>query len=154
RRARGETPHFCSSGCRLTAEARGTYPPRPGPARLPWHDRTRADQRRCSPAPSDMTGGAMRISERVPVIDLNDLEGPGPPVAWPEETRHVLTRELLVRASRAPHGEGQALRFRALHLNLPLIGDVAGHLGLADADRARVEHAALEGLHEAVRLYD
>lgn len=73
---------------------------------------------------------------------------------WSEQTRRVLTRDLLVRASRTAHGEGQALRFRALHLNLHLVAVVADRLGLNDAERARVEYAALDGLHEAVRLFD
>jgi DNA-directed RNA polymerase specialized sigma subunit len=75
-------------------------------------------------------------------------------VDWSERTQRVLTRDLLVRASRAGHGEGQALRFRALHLNLPLVAEVADRLGLTGTERARIEHAALDGLHEAVRLFD
>jgi len=74
--------------------------------------------------------------------------------AWAEDTRRVLTRGLLVRASLAAPGEAQALRFRALHLNLPLVVAVAQRLELTDAERLRTEHAALDGLHEAVHLFD
>lgn len=71
-----------------------------------------------------------------------------------DEACRVLTRDLLVRASRARNGESQALRFRALHLNLPVVAAVSDRLGLSDAERRRTEHAALDGLHEAVRLFD
>jgi DNA-directed RNA polymerase specialized sigma subunit len=74
--------------------------------------------------------------------------------SWAEQTRRVLTRDLLVRARHGPPGEGRALQFRAVHLNLPLIGEVAEDLGLTPRERAAVEHAALDGLVEAVRLYD
>jgi DNA-directed RNA polymerase specialized sigma subunit len=73
---------------------------------------------------------------------------------WSQQTRRVLTRDLLTRASRAGFGESQALRFRALHLNLPLVAEVADRLELTDAERTRSEAAALDGLQEAVRLYD
>jgi DNA-directed RNA polymerase specialized sigma subunit len=73
---------------------------------------------------------------------------------WADQTRRVLTRDLLVRATRAGHEEGQALRFRALHLNLPLVTEISDRLGLSEDQRARIEHAALGGLHEALRLYD
>jgi len=82
------------------------------------------------------------------------------PEGWAEETRRVLTRDLLLRAHCCPPGELKALQFRALHLNLPLIGEVAGALGLTDRlglsaeEREAVEHCALDGLFEAVRLYD
>jgi hypothetical protein len=71
-----------------------------------------------------------------------------------DEARRVLTRDLLVRASRSRNGESQALRFRALHLNLPVVAEVCDGLGLTAAERRRSEHAALDGLHEAVRLFD
>jgi hypothetical protein len=82
------------------------------------------------------------------------VHDPSPGADWADQTRRVLTRDLLVRASHAQPGEARALEFRALHLNLPLVGEVAGRLGLAEAQRTRVEHAALDGLHEAVRLFD
>ena len=100
----------------------------------------------------------MRISEQVhatgtePDIAAAQIDEAG--ADWAEQTRRVLTRDLLVRASVAGLAEGQALRFRALHLNLPLVVEVADRLGLTDAQRTRTEHAALEGLHEAVRLFD
>jgi DNA-directed RNA polymerase specialized sigma subunit len=73
---------------------------------------------------------------------------------WAEQTRRVLTSDLLVRARHTAPGEARALEFRALHLNLPLIGEVADELGLATDEREAVEHAALDGLLDAVRLYD
>lgn len=99
----------------------------------------------------------MRISEQViPSGTPGDLGPPcaDPQVDWAAQTRQVVTRDLLARATRVPHGEAEALRFRALHLNLPLVTEVADRLGLTEAERARVEHAALEGLHQAVRLFD
>jgi DNA-directed RNA polymerase specialized sigma subunit len=73
---------------------------------------------------------------------------------WGEQTRGVLTRDLLVRASHVPHGEGRALQFRVLHMNLALVVEVAGRLGLTGTLPADVEQAALEGLLDAVRGYD
>jgi hypothetical protein len=73
---------------------------------------------------------------------------------WAEQTRRVLTRDLLVRAAYAPPGEARALEFRALHLNLPLVGEVAARLGLGATDVLAAEHEALDGLLEAVRAYD
>jgi DNA-directed RNA polymerase specialized sigma subunit len=73
---------------------------------------------------------------------------------WADETRRVITRELLVRAAHARAGEARALEFRALHLNLPLVREVAERLGLTDGQRRAVEHHALDGLHQAVGLYD
>ena len=70
------------------------------------------------------------------------------------QTRGVLTRDLLVRASHVPHGEGRALQFRVLHLNLALVAEAAGRLGLGRTLSADVEQAALEGLLDAVRGYD
>lgn len=70
------------------------------------------------------------------------------------QAQMVVTRDLLARAARARPGEAQALEFRALHLSLPLVEEVADRLGLSAAQRRRVEHHALEGLHEAVRLFD
>jgi hypothetical protein len=67
-------------------------------------------------------------------------------------TRRVLTRDLLLRARAARPAERHALEFRTLHLNLPLIADVATRLGLDDAQRSAVEHHAIEGLLEAVRI--
>jgi hypothetical protein len=73
---------------------------------------------------------------------------------WADETRRVLTRDLLVRAARAHPAERHALLFRALHLNLPLIGEVADGLRLTTDERGRCEHPALEALAQAVRSFD
>jgi|tagenome__1003787_1003787.scaffolds.fasta_scaffold20336825_3 hypothetical protein len=73
---------------------------------------------------------------------------------WADRSRRVLTRDLLVRAGHAQPGERRALQFRALHLNLPLVGEVAERLGLTGPERRRVEHHALNGLHEAIQHYD
>jgi hypothetical protein len=102
----------------------------------------------------------MRISEQVPATGADGAtRAEGLRIGqvggdWAEQTRQVLTRDLLVRASLARRGESQALRFRALHLNLPLLAEAADRLGLSAAQRTRVEHAALEGLYEAVRVFD
>ncbi len=76
------------------------------------------------------------------------------PEAWAEQTRRVLTRDLIVRARHSPIGEGRALQFRALHLNLPLVAEVADALELTSSEREAVEPAALDGLLQAVRRYD
>jgi hypothetical protein len=73
---------------------------------------------------------------------------------WAEQTRRVLTRDLLVRAAYAPRGEARALEFRALHLNLPLVGEVAERLGLTDRELRAAEHDAIHGLLEAVHAFD
>ena len=73
---------------------------------------------------------------------------------WATQTRRVLTRDLLLRAARAQPGESRALQFRALHLNLPLVGEVADRLGLTAPERRRVEHAALDALAQALRDFD
>jgi hypothetical protein len=104
----------------------------------------------------------MRISEQIIATDAGADGRPEGGAScgarsqadWADQTRRVLTRDLLVRATRADHAEGQALRFRALHLNLPLVTEISDRLGLSEDQRARIEHAALGGLHEAVRLYD
>src|SRR4051794_40917650 len=77
--------------------------------------------------------------------------GPG---GWAEQTRRVLTRDLLVRATYATPGEARALQFRALHLNLPLVAEVAGRLGLTGGWTSEAEHLAIDGLLDAVRAYD
>jgi hypothetical protein len=79
---------------------------------------------------------------------------PRDPGDWAEQTRRVLTRDLLVRAAYAPRGEARALEFRALHLNLPLVAEVAGLLGLTGEQLTDAEHAAIEGLLEAVGAFD
>ena len=71
-----------------------------------------------------------------------------------EETRRVLTRDLLVRAAHARNGAAQDLRFRVLHLNLSLIADTAARLGLTAEQLAEAEHLAIDGLLDAVRAYD
>jgi len=80
----------------------------------------------------------------------------GPPTEgdWADRTRRVLTRDLLLRAHLAQPTEGQALQFRALHLNLPLVREIADRLGLSESDRAAVEHNALDGLLQALRAFD
>ena len=90
----------------------------------------------------------------VSIASVEPPVGPVPPVDWADETRRILTRDLLVRAAHARPGEARALEFRALHLNLPLVGDVSERLGLTASQRRRMEHHALDGLHEAVRTYD
>jgi DNA-directed RNA polymerase specialized sigma subunit len=76
------------------------------------------------------------------------------PEAWAEQTRRTLTRDLIVRARHSPVEEGRALQFRALHLNLPLVAEIAGDLELTAQERAAVEPAALDGLFWAVGRYD
>ena len=71
-----------------------------------------------------------------------------------EQTRRMLTRDLLVRAAYAAPGEARALEFRALHLNLLLVDEVATRLALAEGDVLAAEHDALDGLLEAVRAFD
>jgi hypothetical protein len=73
---------------------------------------------------------------------------------WAEQTRRVLTRDLLVRAACAQPAERQALLFRALHLNLSLVGTVADDLGLAAPQRCQIEHGALDALAQALRSFD
>jgi len=73
---------------------------------------------------------------------------------WAAQTRRVLTRDLLVRAAYAPHGEARALEFRAFHLNLPLVAEVADRLGLTGPPLVAAEHDAMEALLEAVRSFD
>ena len=73
---------------------------------------------------------------------------------WADATRRVLTRDLLLRAARAQPAESHALQFRALHLNLPLVGEVAERLALTPRERGRLEHAALDGLAQAIRDFD
>jgi hypothetical protein len=73
---------------------------------------------------------------------------------YAERTRRVLTRDLLVRATQVEPAAARALEFRALHLNLSLVADVADRLGLTDRQRVRCESAGLDGLHEAVGSYD
>ena len=99
----------------------------------------------------------MRVAEPLGSTSLGSDTGTTEAVEnseWAEQTRQVLTRDLLVRASQVQRGEGRALQFRALHLNLPLVAEVAVRLGLTAGQQARVEHAALEGLHEALGLFD
>jgi DNA-directed RNA polymerase specialized sigma subunit len=76
------------------------------------------------------------------------------PEVWAEQTRRALTRDLIVRARHARPGEERSLQFRALHLNLPLVGEVAESLALTPTECAVVEHAGIDGLYEAVRRYD
>ena len=73
---------------------------------------------------------------------------------WADHTRRVLTRDLLLRADGAHPAEGRALQFRALHLNLPLVGEVTDRLGLDAEDRVAVEHHALDALAEALHAFD
>jgi len=73
---------------------------------------------------------------------------------WADQTRRMLTRDLLLRAHVAQPTEGHALEFRAMHLNLPLVREIADRLGLDDSDRAAVEHDAMDGLVVALRAFD
>jgi DNA-directed RNA polymerase specialized sigma subunit len=66
----------------------------------------------------------------------------------------VLTRDLLLRATRAQPAEKRALQFRALHLNLPLVREVADGLGLTPSLRVQAEHDALDGLVQALHCFD
>lgn len=72
---------------------------------------------------------------------------------WVVAARDVLTRDLLLRASRGTPAEGRALLFRALHLNLPLAQEVADRLG-SPGEAAGAENGALEGLHRAIGSFD
>jgi hypothetical protein len=94
------------------------------------------------------------VGRRAPVARTDAQADADDGADWATQTRRVLTRDLLLRAARAQPGESRALQFRALYLNLPVIGEVADRLGLTDAERSRVEHAALDGLAQAIRLYD
>lgn len=88
---------------------------------------------------------------------MRRVVAPAPPVGvpgWADQTRRVLTRDLLLRAARAQPAEKHALLFRAVHLNLPLIGEVADGLRLTTVERGRCEHPALEALAQAVRSFD
>jgi DNA-directed RNA polymerase specialized sigma subunit len=101
----------------------------------------------------------MRVSDHEMHAPVSVAEPPAAAEAdhdavWATQTRRVLTRDLLLRAARSQPGEGRALQFRALHLNLPLVGEVADRLGLSAAERGRLEHAALDGLAEAIREFD
>jgi hypothetical protein len=106
----------------------------------------------------------MRVSEHgvrppAPADEGSAVEPAGdqtadPATDWATQTRRVLTRDLLLRAALAQPGESRALQFRALHLNLPLVGEVADRLGLTPSQRRRVEHAALDGLARAIREFD
>lgn len=83
------------------------------------------------------------------------VQAPAAAQDWAGDTRRVLIRDLLVRAAHAGHpGEARSLEFRALHLSLPLVGTVAARMGLCEEQRRAVEHHALDGLLDAVRLFD
>jgi hypothetical protein len=92
----------------------------------------------------------MRVVEQPPASTAAEESA----ADWADQTRRVLTRDLLARAAHARPGEARALEFRALHLNLPLIGEVTDRLGLSEPGRGSLEHHALEGLHEAIHLFD
>lgn len=96
----------------------------------------------------------MQVSEHSSVTDPTVVEAAEVTSAWATQTRRILTRDLLLRAALAQPGESRALEFRALHLNLPLVGEVCDRLGLAGPERSRVEHAALDGLARAIREFD
>lgn len=95
----------------------------------------------------------MRVGEQG-AVSVRDEAAVDPTTDWATQTRRVLTRDLLQRAAHAQPGESRALQFRALHLNLPLVGEVADRLGLKGPERGRVEHAALDGLAQAIRDFD
>lgn len=90
----------------------------------------------------------MRIAEQ------QSAAGSAVEADWADQTRRVLTRDLLLRSARARPAESHALQFRALHLNLPLVGEVAEGLGLTEETRLSIEHAALDGLLQAMRVFD
>jgi len=97
----------------------------------------------------------MSVVQRPPERASAPPPAPSPAaVDWVADTQRILTRDLLVRATHARPGEARALEFRALHLNLSVVGEVCDRLGLTASQRRRVEHDALNGLHEAVRAYD
>src|SRR3954454_22096417 len=70
---------------------------------------------------------------------------------WADRSRRVLTRDLLVRAGHAQPGERRALQLRALHLPLPLVGEVAERLGLTGPERRVVEHQQANGLPRVIQ---
>ena len=100
----------------------------------------------------------MRVSDEgasAPVIVATPApEEAAEAAAWADRSRRVLTRDLLVRARHARPGERRALEFRVLHLNLVLVTEVTERLGVTRAECRRLEHHALEALHEAVQRYD
>lgn len=97
----------------------------------------------------------MSVVQQAPDQAPTSSPDPSPRASdWVADTRRILTRDLLVRAAHARPGEARALEFRALHLNLSVVGDVCDRLGLTASQRRQVEHHALNGLHEAVRVYD
>jgi hypothetical protein len=118
-----------SCGYRSAAARSGACGTGPGPTRLGRPDR----------------GGYMEV--------VGDTDAPSDRV-WADRTRRVLTRDLLLRASRSSSGEARALEFRALHLNLSLIGELTDAVHLTEAERLRAEHDGLEGLLDAVRRFD
>ena len=85
---------------------------------------------------------------------VTSVVAPADPGDWAEQTRRVLTRDLLVRAAYAPPGEARALVFRALHINLPLVAEVADRLGLTGRHLTEAEPAAIDALLEAVHDFD
>lgn len=80
--------------------------------------------------------------------------GSADPGDWADQTRRVLTRDLLVRAAYAPQGAARALAFRALHINLPLVAEVADRLGVSGEQLTDAEPAAIDALLEAVHDFD
>ena len=96
-------------------------------------------------------------SGRWAVLITTDISTPWRPGAvaddWITAARDVLTRDLVLRASRVTPVEGRALLFRALHLNVPLAREVAERLARPGGS-ADDEGGALEGLHRAVSSFD
>jgi DNA-directed RNA polymerase specialized sigma subunit len=66
----------------------------------------------------------------------------------------MLTHDLLLRATHAQPAESHALQFRALHLNLPTISEVADRLRLSSDERDAVEEDALNALLRAIEAFD
>jgi hypothetical protein len=95
------------------------------------------------------TTSAMRAD-----VAATSVVGAADPGDWADETRRVLTRDLLVRAAYAPPGAARALVFRALHINLPLVAEVADRVGLSGRQLTEVEPAAIDALLEAVHDFD
>lgn len=94
------------------------------------------------------TPSPMRADVATSVVGRTD------PGDWADQTRRVLTRDLLVRAAYAPPGASRALVFRALHLNLPVVAEVAERIGLAGQNLTAAEPAAIDALLEAVHDFD
>jgi hypothetical protein len=106
------------------------------------------------PSSAALAGAAADLIAPSSLSDQSDPGDPRDPSDWAVQSRRVMTRDLLVRAAYAPHGEARALEFRALHLNLPVVAEVAGRLGLIGPRLLAAEQDAMDALLEAVRSFD